>query len=56
MNNHIWDNLLGIADENTSEQARDEHHRILSVHDDWLTDSEINQREVMMYKMKCVGN
>ena len=44
MNNHIWDNLLGTADENTSEQARDEHHRILSVHDDWLTEPEVNHR------------
>ena len=32
--NHIWDNLLGTIDEDTLEQAHNEHHMIPSVHED----------------------
>ena len=42
VSNHVWDNLIGTSDEDTSEQALDEHHMIPRVHEDWLTYPEVN--------------
>ena len=40
----MWDNIIGTTDKDASEQARDEYYMIPCVHEDWLTDPEVNQR------------